>query len=140
MVWAYMSAKPSASRSWTSASWNAFISLVSGPFSVSMASAVLMRSRMARASSASRIDSSLEVVMTSRWRRVKAARHVSRQCLDILVVVGPGESLGQLLGHVVEVQRGVAVVPAEHLEGRQVVSFALGEKWAKLICRSSPSP
>ncbi len=38
-----------------------------------------MRSRMARASSARRIDSSFEVVMTSRWRSVKAARQRSRQ-------------------------------------------------------------
>ena len=30
MVWAYMSAKPPASRSWISASWKAFISLVTG--------------------------------------------------------------------------------------------------------------
>src|SRR3989304_1950871 len=66
MGWAYMSARPPASRSWTSASWNAFMSLVSGPRSVSMASAVLMRSRMARASSARRIERSGDVVMT--WR------------------------------------------------------------------------
>ncbi len=42
--------------------------------------------------------------------------------LDVGVVVGPGEVLGQLLGDGVEVQRRVEVVPAEHLEGRQVVA------------------
>ena len=31
MVWAYMSAKSSSSRSWIRASWKAFISLRSGP-------------------------------------------------------------------------------------------------------------
>ena len=87
-----------------------------------MASAVLMRSRMARASSASRIESSFEVVTTSRWRRVKAARQLLAPGLGVAVVVGPGEVLGQLPGDGVEVQRGVEVVPAEHLEGRQVVA------------------
>ena len=42
--------------------------------------------------------------------------------LGVVVVVGPGEVLGQLAGDGVEVQRGVEVVPAEHLEGRQVVA------------------
>ncbi len=55
------------------------MSRVSGPLSVSMASAVLMRSRMLRASSASRIESSFEVVTTSRWPRVNAARQRVRQ-------------------------------------------------------------
>ena len=55
------------------------MSLVSGPDTVSMASAVRMRSRMARASSAKRSESCFEVLMTSRWRSVKAARQRSRQ-------------------------------------------------------------
>ena len=42
--------------------------------------------------------------------------------LDVRVVVGPGKVAGELLGHVVEVERGVEVVPAEYLEGREVVA------------------
>ena len=79
IVWAYMSAKPSASRSWTSASRKAFISFVSGPRSVSMASAALMRSWIARASLARWTERSREVVTTSRWRSVKAPRQLLRQ-------------------------------------------------------------
>ena len=81
-----------------------------------------MRSRMARASSARRIESSFEVVMTSRWRSVKAARQRSRQASTSLSSSGQARCCGQLLGDVVEVQRRVEVVPAEHLEGRQVVA------------------
>ena len=40
----------------------------------------------------------------------------------VTVVLGPGKVLGELRGNGVEVQRGVEVVPAEHLEGRQVVA------------------
>ena len=40
----------------------------------------------------------------------------------ITVILGPGEVLCQLYGNGVEVQRGVAVVPTEHLEGRQIVA------------------
>ena len=43
-------------------------------------------------------------------------------CAGVTVVLGPGKVLGELRGNGVEVQRGVAVVPAEHLEGRQVVA------------------
>ena len=61
--------------------------------------------------------------------------------LDVGVVVGPGEMLGQFSGDGVEVQRRVEVVPAEHFQGRQIVSVLRPcEKWAKLIWRSSPSP
>jgi hypothetical protein len=40
----------------------------------------------------------------------------------IAVIGGPGEVLAQFAGHGVEVQRGIAVVPAEHLEGWQIVA------------------
>ena len=122
MVWAYMSAKPASSRSWTSAVWNAFMSWVSGPASVSMASAVRMRSRMARASSARRSESCFEVVITSRWRSLKAARQRSRQAS------GSRSSSGHVRWSVSsratasKVERRVEVVPSEHLEGRQVVA------------------
>ena len=66
--------------------------------------------------------------MTSRWRRVKADRHCSRQRLSVLVVVGPGELFVERVRDVVEVQGRVEVVPAEHLERRQVgLCSVLGE-------------
>ena len=40
----------------------------------------------------------------------------------VVLVLRPGEVLGQLAGHGVEVKRGVEVIPAEHLEGRQIVA------------------
>ena len=120
MVCAYMSAKPSASRSWTSASWNAFISLVTGPSRSRSARTVLIRSRMTRASSASRTASAFEVVMTSRWRSVKAERQLSRQASTSLSSSGQASLLGERVRDVVEVERRVEVVPAQHLEGRQV--------------------
>ena len=66
MVWAYMSAKPSSSRSWTRACLKASISLVMGPSSVSMARTVLMRLRIFRASLASSTESFFEVLILSR--------------------------------------------------------------------------
>ncbi|MBM4043207.1 MAG: hypothetical protein FJ290_32365 [Planctomycetes bacterium] len=41
---------------------------------------------------------------------------------DIGLVIGPGKVLGERLGDVVEVERGVEVVPAEHLEGGEVMA------------------
>ena len=42
--------------------------------------------------------------------------------VGVALVVGPGEVVGQLAGDGVEVERRVQVVPAEHLEGGQVVA------------------
>ena len=42
--------------------------------------------------------------------------------VGVALVVGPGEVVGQLAGDVVEVERRVEIVPAEHLERRQVVA------------------
>ena len=84
-----------------------------------------MRSRIARASSASRTARSLEVLITSRCRSVKAERQVSAPFFQIVWVVGPGELLNELIRHVVEVEGGVQVVPAEDLEGGQVVLLAM---------------
>ena len=60
------------------------------------------------------------VVMTSRWRRVKAERQFSRQPRRRSRLPAR-QDVGKLLGDSIEVQRRVEVVPAEHLEGRQVV-------------------
>ena len=118
-----MSAKPALSRSWTSAVLERLHELgePARPRSRSTA-AVRMRSRMARASSARRSESCFEVVMTSRWRSLKAARQCSRQAS------GSPSSSGQVRWSVssrcdgVEVKRRVEVVPSEHLEGGQVVA------------------
>ena len=40
--------------------------------------------------------------------------------LGIVLVVGPGEVVGQLPDHVVEVERRIEVVPAQDLQGREV--------------------
>ena len=98
------------------------MSFVSGPDSISMASAVLIRSRIARASSARRSESCFEVVMTSRWRSLKAALQWSRQASR------SSSSSGQVRWSVssratcVEVERRVKVVPAEHLERGKVAA------------------
>ena len=42
--------------------------------------------------------------------------------LGVVLVVGPGEVVGQLVGDVIEVERRVEVVPTEHLECGQVVA------------------
>ena len=97
------------------------MSFVSGPDSVSMARAVRMRLRIARANSAKRSESSFEVVMTSRWRSLKAARQRSRQASSSPSSSGPGKMVGEFASDGVEVKRRIEVIPSEHLEGRQVV-------------------
>ena len=52
---------------------------------------------------------------------MKAVRH-ARARRRRRLVVGPGQVCGQFAGHGVEVQWRVQVVPAEHLEGGQVVA------------------
>ena len=48
--------------------------------------------------------------------------------LGIVLVIGPGEVVGQLPGHVVQVKRRVEVVPAQDLQSRQVACrLRLGE-------------
>ena len=107
------------------------MSLVSGPDSVSMASAVRMRSRIARASSAKRSESCFEVVMTSRWRSLKAARQRSRQAS------GSSSSSGQVRWSVsswATASRWSGVSRLSHPStlrvGRSWPSWGF-EKWAK---------
>ena len=52
--------------------------------------------------------------MTSRCRSVKAEPHVSRHVSVSLVDAGQASFSVKLLCNVVEVQRGVEVVPAQH--------------------------
>ena len=92
MVCAYMSAKSSAVRSWMSACWKAFISFVSGPFSVSIARTVWMRSRIARASSASRIGEVLRGGDDFTVPQREGGTPLLAPAFRILVIFGPGRA------------------------------------------------
>ena len=122
MVWAYMSAKPSPSRSWTSDSWNALRRVLSGPPGVSIASAV-----------------SDSVADGTRQFREPFRQHLGRgddltvsqgegatpslaPRLDIVLVVRPCEPRGQLLRDGVEVKWRVEVVPTQYPERGQVAT------------------
>ena len=43
-------------------------------------------------------------------------------CVDVSVVIGPSEMLGEPLNDRVEVQRRVAVIPTKHLKSWQVAT------------------
>ena len=104
------------------------MSFVSGPCSVSIASAALMRSRMARASSARRIASCLRGGDDLAMAQREGSTPSLAPGVDVGLVVWPREMLCQFSGDVVEVQGCIEVVPAEHLQRRQVVSVrGLGE-------------
>ena len=107
---------------------------------VSMASADFIRSRMSPASLANRIESSFEVVTTWPWRRVKAPRQVLRQASTSASSSGQARCC---VSSFATASRCSAVSRLSHPStlrvGRSWPSCAR-EKWAKLICRSSPSP
>ncbi len=66
--------------------------------------------------------------MTSRCRKVNAERHAFPPALGVLLVLGPSELLAERIRNVVEVERGVKIVPAENFEDRQIVLLGvLGE-------------
>ena len=60
--------------------------------------------------------------MTSPWRSCEGGAPALAPGVGVVLVVGPGEVRGQLACDGVEVERRVKVVPAEYLEGRQVVA------------------
>ena len=72
--------------------------------------------------------------MTSRERSLNAAAQRSRQSVSVrLLAARPRKMLHKALGHIVEMQACVQIVPAQHSQRRQVVCPWSLAKWAKLI-------
>ena len=87
-----------------------------------MASAVRMRSRMAQASSARRSGELLRGADNLAVAQCEGRAPALAPGVEVVLVVWPGEVVAQLAGNGVEVERRVEVVPAEYLEGGQVVA------------------
>ena len=132
MVWAYMSAKPASFRSWTSAVWNAIHELGERPplglYGERRLDAVAYGAGELRQALS---ESCFEVLMTSRWRSCEGGAPALSPSLGVVLIVGPSEVVAQLAGDGVEVERRVEVVPAEYLEGGQVVAVLVASRSAR---------
>jgi hypothetical protein len=60
--------------------------------------------------------------------QVKGRAPAVSPSFDVRIVCRPSEVLRQLFGDIIEVQRCIEIVPAQHLEGRQIVAvLSLGK-------------